>query len=46
MLITPTKQTIFIYDFNFNEEALSISKNLMKITKLPQVFQNSEPNWH
>jgi len=38
MLITPTKQTFFIYRFNFNVKTLIYFKKLMKITKLHQFF--------
>jgi len=44
MLITPTKQTIFIYNFNFNEETSIRFKKFNENNKIASIFQNSEPN--
>jgi len=44
MLITPTKQTIFIYNFNFNEEASIHFKKFNENNQITSVFQNLEPN--
>jgi len=41
MLITPTKQTIFIYNFNFNEKILIYFKKFNKNNQIALVFQNS-----
>jgi len=44
MLITPTKQTIFIYNFNFNEETSIRFKKFNENNQIASIFQNSEPN--
>jgi len=44
MLITSTKQTIFIYNFNFNEEALIYFNKFNENNQIASVFQNSKPN--
>jgi len=41
MSIIPTKQTIIIHNFNFDEKTLVLFKKFNeKITKLHQIFKN------
>jgi len=41
MLIIPTKQTIYIYNFNFNEKILIYFKKFNKNNQIASGFQNS-----
>jgi len=44
MLNTPTKQTIFINCFNFNERTFICFKKFYENDQIEFVFQNLEPN--